>query len=215
MTKTAIMLALAVSAAIGAFPSLAAAQSFDSGQQQRDASQQRIRGYNNLRAAYDQQQQREQSPHDNRPYDSRGYDSRDDSARRIEAPCHGRSNDNPVAAGIFGALAGAAVGGALSERGSHTEGAVLGAVAGGAIGASVGSGSAQCDSTGYYYSYNQTMRYREPSDYTGRASGQFAFSHYRRNGCRLVAAPVRDDAGIETRYARVCPDNDGRYRLTE
>ncbi len=203
MTKTPLVLALAATVAIGALPSLAAAQSYDqqqSYQQQQDAYQQRLHDYNDQKAAYDAQQQRR-------------YGNRYDSARNT-APCNERSSNNAAASGIFGALAGAAIGSSLAGRGSHTEGAVLGAVAGGAIGASVGSNSARCDNDGRYYSYNQTVQYREPSDYSGRNSGRYNYDRYRREGCRMVAVPSEWNDG-QTRYARACPDSHGRYRLTE
>ena len=225
MNKTPLILALAASAAIGALPTLAAAQSYGAQQgydqptyqQQQDAYQQRLRDYNEQRAKYDWQREHPGRNYDNRDnYNNRGYDQRDQYASRDIAPCRARSNNNNSAAsGLFGALAGAAIGSSLAGRGSHTEGAVLGAVAGGAIGASVGSSSARCDNDGYYYSYNQTVRYREPSDYNGQSSGRYNYDHYQRGGCRLVIAPVQYNGEEQTRYARVCPDGNGRYRLTE
>ena len=218
-TPLTLTLALAASAAICALPSLAAAQSYGAQQsydqptyqQQQDAYQQRLRDYNDQRAKYEWQRE-----HPGRNYDNRGYDQRDQYVRQDIAPCRARSNsDNSAASGLFGALAGAAIGSSLAGRGSHTEGAVLGAIAGGAIGSSVGSSSASCDNDGYYYSYNQTVRYREPSDYNGQSSGRYNYDHYQRGGCRLVIAPVQYNGEEQTRYARVCPDGAGRYRLTE
>lgn len=206
MTKTPLALALAASAAIAALPTLAAAQpygspsSHDQYQQQQDDYQQRLQQYNQQRAAYDSQRS------------GSGYRSRDDRSR---APCADRSSDRAATGGIIGALAGAAIGSNVAGRGSHTEGAVLGAVAGGVVGAGIASSSARCDGGGYYYSYNQTRPYRESSDYRGQRSGQYDYSHYRSNGCRLVIAPARWNGGEETRYARACPDSYGRYRLTE
>ncbi len=215
MRKSPFILALVATAAMAGLPTLAAAQSYGQGpgadeqsyQQQQDAYQQRLKDYNDQRAAYDRQQQyhRDQS--------GGGYDSRYDSARNDE-PCRDRSSGS-ASGGLLGALAGAAIGSSLAGRGSHTEGAVLGAVAGGAIGSSVGASSAQCDDRGYYYSYNQTSSYREPSDYNGQSSGRYNYNHYRRSGCRLVVAPAEWNGSEETRYARVCPDGSGRYRLTE
>lgn len=219
MNKTSLIAALIASTAISALPTLAAAQSYGAQQgydqstyqQQQEAYQQRLRDYNEQRAKYDWQR-----AHPGRNYDNRGYDQQGQYARRDIAPCRARSNNNNAAAGgLFGALAGAAIGSSLAGRGSHTEGAVLGAFAGGAIGASVGSSSARCDDDGYYYSYNQTVQYREPSDYRGQSSGRYDYDHYQRGGCRLVVAPVQYNGEEQTRYARVCPDHAGRYRLTE
>jgi len=212
MNKTPFALALAASAAIASLPTLAAAQPYGSSsydqrsyQQQQDDYQQRLQQYNEQRAVYDRQ-------HSGGRYDDRGYRSRDDRGR---GPCADRSGDRAATGGIIGALAGAAIGSNVAGRGSHTEGAVLGAVAGGVVGASIASSSARCDGSGYYYSYNQTRPYRESSDYRGQRSGQYDYSHYRSNGCRLVIAPARWNGGEETRYARACPDRYGRYRLTE
>ena len=180
-------------------------------QQQQDDYQQKLQQYNDQRAAYDRQQADRQQPSDWRSND-RGYDSRRSDYRG--APCDGRSS-NGAAGGLFGALAGAAIGSSLAGRGSHTEGAVLGAVAGGVIGSSVGASSARCDDRGYYYSRNQTLAYRESPDYQGRNSGRYDYRYYRSNGCRLVVVPGQWDGRDETRYARVCPDGSGRYRLTE
>ena len=220
MTKTPMLLALAASAAMAVLPSIAAAQSYSDQQsyaQQQADYQQRLQQYNEQRAAYDRQYSGRQDSQDWRRDDRGGYDNgRYDNARRDGGPCNGRSNDGSTAAGgLLGALAGGAIGSQLAGRGSHTEGAVLGAVAGGVIGAGIASSSAQCDQTGYYYSYNQTMDYREPSDYRGRQSGRYDYDHYRRNGCRLVAAPTQWNGQQETRYVRACPDGSGRYRLAE
>ena len=213
MTKTPMLLALAASAAMAAAPSIAAAQTYSdqqSYQQQQDDYQQRLQQYKEQRRTYDRQQQDRRDGGDWRQGD-RGYDT----ARRDD-PCNGRSNDGSAAAGgLIGALAGGAIGSQLAGRGSHTEGAVLGAVAGGVLGAGIASSSAQCDSSGYYYSYNQTSPYQEPSDYRDRQSGRYGYDHYRRSGCRLVVAPTQWNGQQETRYVRACPDGSGRYRLTE
>ncbi len=123
--------------------------------------------------------------------------------------------DGSVAGGLIGALAGAAIGSNVASRNSRTEGAVLGAVAGGVIGASIGRNSAQCDGGGYYYSYNQTVRYQEPRDYRGRSSGRYAYAHYQSQGCRLAVAPASWGGNDQERYVRVCPDTSGRYRFTD
>ncbi|WP_332766468.1 glycine zipper 2TM domain-containing protein [Phenylobacterium sp.] len=129
-------------------------------------------------------------------------------------PCRDRrSNNSTVAGGLLGALAGAALGSNVAARNARTEGAVLGAVVGGAIGAGIGRAheNAKCDDTGYYYSYDQTIPYRESRYERGRRSGQYDYSYYSRQRCRLAPAPIRGD---EYRYVRVCPDRDGRYRIT-
>jgi len=207
MRNTALILALAASAAMATAPSLTLAQPYDGGyqgsyQQQQDAYQQRLDQYNQDRTTYDQQQQRRWGYRDSRYVQRSNND-----------PCYGGSSDGSVAGGLIGALAGAAIGSNVASRHSRTEGAVLGAVAGGVIGSSIGRNSAHCDGRGYYYSYNQTVRYQEPGGYRGQSSGRYAYSDYRRQGCRLAIAPASWGGNDQARYVRVCPDSYGRYRF--
>ena len=130
------------------------------------------------------------------------------------------NNNNTAIGGIIGALAGAALGSNVAANGRGTEGAVLGAVVGGAIGAGVGNATGnnnrdrfQCDSRGPYFSYNDTIPYRESRYDRQRRSGQYDYSYYNRQRCRLAPAPV-DNYGQDYRYVRVCPDREGRYRIT-
>lgn len=121
-------------------------------------------------------------------------------------------HSSATAGGILGALAGAALGSNIAARGHRGDGAVLGGVVGLGIGASVGNAHDRynCDSRGPYYSYNDTIAYRESRD---SRSGQYGYNDYTRMRCRLAAAPVDSD-GRDYRYVRVCPDRDGRYRIT-
>jgi len=129
-------------------------------------------------------------------------------------PCRSRARGNTVAGGVIGALAGAALGSNVAAHNARTEGAVLGAVVGGAIGAGVGNATAKCDAGGYYYSYNETIPYRESSwDRRGR-SGAYDYRYYSRLRCRLAPAPVDWGDRTDYRYVRVCPDASGRYRIT-
>ncbi|MDB5441976.1 MAG: hypothetical protein JWP73_352 [Phenylobacterium sp.] len=118
-------------------------------------------------------------------------------------------HSSTVPAGAIGALAGALLGSNVAARGRRTEGAVLGGVVGAGVGAAVGHAhdKYKCDQRGPYFGYNETIPYRESSDYrTDR------YSDYQRMGCRLATAPV-DSYGQDYRYVRVCPDPDGRYRI--
>ena len=121
-------------------------------------------------------------------------------------------NNSAVAGGVIGALAGAVLGSQVAGHGSRTEGSVLGGVLGAAVGAGVGNAhdKAQCDSRGPYYSYNDTIEYREGRN---RYSSRYDYGYYTRQRCRLALAPV-DAYGRDYRYVRVCPDSDGRYRIT-
>lgn len=134
-----------------------------------------------------------------------------DSAYTPNAGCQ-PTNNSAVAGGIIGALAGAALGSNIAAGGHRGDGAVLGAVVGGGIGASVGHANDKykCDNRGPYYSYNDTISYREDRSYR---SGQHDYAYYQRARCRLAAAPV-DAYGDDVRYVRVCPDGNGRYRIT-
>ena len=130
-----------------------------------------------------------------------------------DSPCEQRAENHAVAGGLIGALAGAAIGSNLAHGGGRTGGAVLGAVAGGAIGASVGHSTAQCDHVGYYFTREQTMPYQE-GEWEHDRSGEYGYDYYRSRHCRLAEAPVNYDGDVEYRYVRVCPDDEGRYRIT-
>jgi hypothetical protein len=141
------------------------------------------------------------------PYDApaAGYYGRDTAYAEGCQP----NNNGAVTAGIIGALAGAALGSNVAASGVRTEGAVLGGVVGAGVGAAVGHAHDRykCDARGPYFSYNETIPYREAAGYgTGR------YQDYSRMRCRLAAAPIDRD-GRDYRYVRVCPDPDGRYRI--
>lgn len=130
-------------------------------------------------------------------------------------PCRDRRQGNTVAGGLIGAIAGAALGSNVAASGARTEGAVLGALVGGGIGAAIGNSSAaKCDDYGHYWTYNDTIPYREGRYYRGRNSGRYGYSYYNRQRCRLAAAPSDWGGRTEYRYVRVCPDRMGRYRIT-
>lgn len=125
-----------------------------------------------------------------------------------------RCNDNSstVAGGLIGALAGAVLGSNVASRGNRTEGAVLGGVAGAVIGGAVGNANDKykCDSAGPYFTYDETMPYREGRN---RFASSYDQGYYTRQKCRLAQAPV-DSYGRDVRYVRVCPDDKGRFRIT-
>ncbi len=129
------------------------------------------------------------------------------------APVECRNDHSAATTGtILGAIAGAALGSNLSAPGRHGENAVLGGVIGGGLGAAIGNAHDRyrCDSRGPYFAYGDTIAYREDPAYR---SGRYDYGYYMRARCRLAPAPV-DDAGRDYRYVRVCPDSDGRYRIT-
>ncbi len=128
------------------------------------------------------------------------------------SPCERRASSGAAAGGVIGALAGAAIGSSIAGRGEHTTGAILGGVAGGAIGAAAGSSSAQCDSTGYYFGYEDTYSYRVAD--ANRYGGRYGYDYYVNHRCRLAIAPAYVDGSMDDRYVRVCPDGAGRYRIT-
>jgi len=136
----------------------------------------------------------------------------------INNPCYQSTGRDTAAGAGIGALVGAALGSNVAAHGRRTEGTVLGALVGAGIGGAVGNAhakaaNAKCDQAGLYFSYADTYPYREADfDRTSR-SGQYDYNYYARRGCRLAPAPA-DDRGDEIRYVRVCPDGDGRYRVT-
>jgi hypothetical protein len=89
---------------------------------------------------------------------------------------------------------------------------VLGGVLGGVIGGAVGNAHDRyrCDTRGPYYAYSDTIAYREDARWR---SGRYDYAYYNRMRCRLAPAAV-DAYGNDVRYVRVCPDADGRYRIT-
>jgi hypothetical protein len=137
-----------------------------------------------------------------------GYNGRNTSASNV--PCN--TSNNTAAGGVIGALAGAVLGSQVASRGARTEGAVLGGVAGAVIGGAVGNANAKykCDSRGPYFSEDDTIPYREGRN---RYASSYDYGYYERQRCRLAPAPV-DAYGRDIRYVRVCPDDQGRYRIT-
>ena len=199
-------------------------------ERQRQIYEQNKRDYDARYGAY-QQQRVDPRPY-NAPYNTPNYnnapnynDRRYDDPYRAYAnsPCERRrTNSGNTAAGtLIGALIGGALGANIASEKVETEGAVLGAVVGGAIGAGIAnSGSdnnryvAQCDSRGYYFTYEQTYPYREDSGMRGRRSGRYDGTYYSGQRCRLAAAPADMNGRMDYRYVRVCPDRDNRYRIT-
>jgi len=121
-------------------------------------------------------------------------------------------HSSATAGGILGAIAGAALGSNIAAHGHRGDGAVLGGIVGAGIGASVGNAHDRyrCDTRGPYFTYNDTIEYREAPDFR---SGRYDYAYYSRMHCRLAPAPI-DNYGRDYRYVRVCPDADGRYRIT-
>jgi hypothetical protein len=126
-----------------------------------------------------------------------------------DSPCERRATGDAVGGGVIGALAGAAIGSSVGGGG----GVVLGALVGGATGAAIGHGAAQCDREGYYFAYDETYPYRE-GDWEARRSGEYGYEYYSGRHCRLAEAPAYWHGGMDYRYVRVCPDDRGRYRIT-
>src|SRR5262249_17019090 len=111
-----------------------------------------------------------------------------------------------TAGAVIGGLAGAVLGSNLSAPGRHPEnsargrpaetsvlGGVLGAVVGGAVGNA--HDRYKCDTRGPYYSYNDTIAYREDPNWR---SGRYDYGYYTRMRCRLAPAAV-DSYGNDVR----------------
>jgi hypothetical protein len=185
--------------------------------------------YLSQRAQYDRDRadyERARADYDRR-YGSGAYDRRyPDYSRRYgapyagsygsdvsyNAPCRTDARKNATAGGVIGALVGAVAGSNLAARNAKPEGTVLGALVGAGVGASIGNASAKgrCDDRGQYWTYDDTVAYRESSRY--RASSGAAYDNYRQR-CRLAPADTDYNGRVETRYVRVCPDSEGRYRV--
>jgi hypothetical protein len=130
--------------------------------------------------------------------------------RVADSPCEDRKSANGTAGTVLGALAGAAIGSNLARGGGRTGGAIIGGVAGAAVGSNVGRNSVNCDRGGYYYGYEQTYPYQDDAAYYGRA--HYDRGYYMNRRCRMAPAP---DGYPENSYVRVCPDEDGHYRIVE
>jgi hypothetical protein len=122
------------------------------------------------------------------------------------APCN---NNAAVTAGVIGALAGGVLGNAVTHGGARTTGTVLGALVGGGVGAAVGHAHdvQKCDERGLYYSYNDTLPYQVDNN----VYRDDRYAYWQGQGCRLAPAAVND---TDDRYVRVCPDTEGRYRVS-
>lgn len=137
------------------------------------------------------------------PYAGGAYSIDTNASVNYPNDCRQDAKRNATVGGVIGALAGAALGSNVAARNARPEGTVLGALVGAGVGAAVGNASAKCDTRGAYYSYDQTQPYRY-------SDGRYAAAGER---CRLAPAPTEYNGRVETRYVRVCPDADGRYRV--
>jgi hypothetical protein len=133
-----------------------------------------------------------------------GYD-----ASATVVPCN---NNAAVGGGVIGAIAGAVLGSNVAARNARPEGAIVGGVLGAAAGSAIGHAHDRykCDRRGPYFAYSETIPYREGGE---RYASRYDYDWYASHRCRLAAAPVDPD-GRDIRYVRVCPDGDGRYRIT-
>ena len=166
--------------------------------------------------AYGQTPYGGQSPYGSAPYSSQtpyGYQAPYAGGYGVNtAYANVNCNNGRTSNNVLGQLANAALGN--RGYGGDISGAVLGAIVSGALGGSNnGAQNYKCDSRGPYYNQRDTIAYQENSYDRGRNSGQHNYSYYNNQRCRLAAAPV-GDYGQEHRYIRVCPDNQGRYRIT-
>jgi hypothetical protein len=127
--------------------------------------------------------------------------------------CENRRAGAGLVGGVIGAIAGGAIGSAVGRGAGRGGATAVGAVLGGVVGVGVGRSAAECDNNGYYFSYEQTYPYRE-GDWESGSSGRYDNDWYASHRCRLAAAPATYDSDTEYRYVRVCPDADGRYRIT-
>lgn len=144
------------------------------------------------------------APRYNAPY-AGGYNNTADVS--YNEPCRQDAKKNAAVGGVIGALAGGVVGSNAAARNAKPEGTVLGALVGAGLGAAIGNASAKskCDTRGNYWTYDETQPYRETA-YNG--------SRYNsRSDCRLAPAPTEYNGRTETRYVRVCPDSQGRFRV--
>jgi uncharacterized protein YcfJ len=133
----------------------------------------------------------------------------------VDYDCRRQEDRNATAGAVLGAIAGAVLGSNVAARNARTEGAVLGAIVGGGVGLGIGKATVRCDDRGYYYSYNETIPYRD-GGYAYRS--RYDNRYFTRMRCRLAPAPVdfdRDGYEEEFRYVRVCPDAAGRYRFVD
>jgi hypothetical protein len=128
--------------------------------------------------------------------------------------CDNRKAGAGLVGGVIGAIAGGAIGSSVAEGSARGSGTAIGAVLGGLVGVGIGRSVADCDDNGYYFSYDQTYPYRESEWEQGR-SGSYDRRWYESHRCRLAVVPATYNGDTEDRYVRVCPDGNGRYRITD
>ncbi|MGH1556786.1 glycine zipper 2TM domain-containing protein [Caulobacter segnis] len=107
---------------------------------------------------------------------------------------------------MIGALAGAALGSNVAARNARPEGTVLGAL----VGAGVTAPAVE-RRLGQVRHARQLLHLRpRPSPIATPPTAHYAEASER---CRLAPAPTEYNGRTETRYVRVCPDADSRYRV--
>jgi hypothetical protein len=144
-----------------------------------------------------------------------------------------------VTGGLLGAAIGAGVGRGVASRNARTGGGLIGAALGAMAGANVGRATAACESQAYGqpsaagYGYdNSQYGYdnRYPANDYGQGHGYGYDDRYgsgygqpvqdtryqNTDGCRLSESRVQlPDGREDVRYVRVCPDQNGRYRIVD
>lgn len=141
--------------------------------------------------------------------------------------CQQSLNNNRLAGGAIGAVAGAVIGKQIAGRNSRTEGQVLGAVVGAVAGSEIGRRRVACDdyayrgnqpaprqssyqSNGYGYSNYEDRGYNTHQDRAQQASYRPPVS--QRQQCGWGEQSVRSPNGrFQTQNVWMCQANDGNW----
>jgi Glycine zipper 2TM domain len=156
-------------------------------------------------------------------YGNRGY--------AIPQECQQSVNNNRLAGGVVGAVAGAVLGKQLAARNSRTEGQVLGAVVGAVAGQHIAKGRLACDDAAYNggyqprresnyrpqnYGYSNHNQHYDDRRYNNGYAYQTSYTPPRqiRQECGWGEAALRRPDGLhERQQVWMCRDSRGQWQV--
>lgn len=157
---------------------------------------------------------------------------------QVSQECQQSVNNNRLAGGAIGAIAGAVIGKQVASRNARTEGQVLGAIVGAVAGSQIGKARVACDDPAYrdYGPAPRPQGARDPRDQFSYQAPEFRPSrrdHDHADRDRIyrsgyVAAPVvrqecgwgeaalrRPDGIYQRQQVWMCRDSDGGWRVID
>jgi hypothetical protein len=146
-----------------------------------------------------------------------------DADGSVSQECQQSVNNNTLAGGTIGAIAGAVLGKQLAARNARKEGQVLGALVGAVAGSQIGKARLACDDL----AYRTTEAEEQPSDYR-RNSFNGPFHRERAYPTAYIAPPPvliqkecgwgeaslrRPDGSFERNSVWMCRENRGPWSI--